>query len=163
MPFLTSPLSRNYFMKKALKEAEKAFEEDEVPVGAVIVLKKRIIARAHNQVERLRDPTAHAEILAITQAASYLGNKWLKECALYVTIEPCLMCAYALVLARLKEIYFAAADEKAGAFGSKIDITTLKLNHTLKVKRGILAEEASSLIKDFFRKKRDKKKGLVWE
>ena len=157
-----SLFSSRYFMSQALKEAERAYAEDEVPVGAIVVKNKRIIARAHNQVERLKDPTAHAEILAVTQAASYLGNKWLKGCCLYVTIEPCLMCAYAMILARIEGLFFAASDEKTGAFGSKLDITKIKFNHSLKVKKGIMAAEASSLMKRFFEKKRKQKKGLLW-
>ena len=141
-------------MRKALLQAGYALEEDEVPVGAVIVYKDRIIAQAHNQIETLKDPTAHAEMIAITQAASYLKSKWLKGCTLYVTIEPCLMCAGALVLSRIDKVIFGAADPKTGAFGSKIDINTLKLNHKLKVKMGVLEKECSRIIKDFFKRKR---------
>jgi len=144
-----------YYMQEALKEANKAFEEDEVPVGAVIVYENRIIARAHNQVERLKDSTAHAEMIAITQAASTLGSKWLQGTVIYVTIEPCSMCAGALVLSRLKGIVYAAADPKTGACGSVVNIANhKKLNHRIKVKKGILKEESSSLLKEFFKKKR---------
>ena len=144
-----------FYMSEALKEAQKAFEEDEVPVGSVIVHDGRIIARGHNQIERLKDPTAHAEIIAITSAANYLGTKWLNEASLYVTIEPCSMCAGAMVLARIKNLYFGASDPKTGACGSVIDIANhKKLNHRIKVTRGILETECSSLLKDFFRKKR---------
>lgn len=146
------------YMREALKEAEKAFAEDEVPVGAVIVKGGRIIARGYNQIERLKDPTAHAEMLAVTCAADFLGTKWLKDASLYVTIEPCSMCAGALVLARIKEIYFGAKDPKTGACGSVINIThNKKLNHRIKVKGGILKEESASLLKEFFKKKRVKK------
>ncbi|MDD5477564.1 MAG: tRNA adenosine(34) deaminase TadA [Candidatus Omnitrophica bacterium] len=142
-------------MQEALKEAEKAFCEDEVPVGAVIVHKDKIIARGHNQIERLKDPTAHAEIIAITSAASYLGTKWLNQASLYVTIEPCSMCAGALVLARIKNLYFGSSDPKTGACGSIINIVNhKKLNHRIKVTGGILQEECSSILKDFFKKKR---------
>ncbi|MFA4993462.1 MAG: tRNA adenosine(34) deaminase TadA [Candidatus Omnitrophota bacterium] len=146
-----------FFMSEALKEAQKAFEEDEVPVGAVIVHEGRIIARGHNQIERLKDPTAHAEIIAITSAANYLGTKWLNGSSLYVTIEPCSMCAGAMVLARVKSLYFGASDPKTGACGSIIDIANhKKLNHRIKTTRGILEAECGSLLKDFFRKKRKK-------
>ena len=142
-------------MSEALKEAQKAFEEDEVPIGAVIVHDSKIIARGHNQIERLRDPTAHAEIIAITSAANYLGTKWLNEASLYVTIEPCSMCAGAMVLARIKNLCFGASDPKTGACGSVMDIANHKqLNHRIKVTSGILEAECSSLLKDFFRKKR---------
>jgi tRNA(adenine34) deaminase len=143
------------YMLEALKEAKKAFEEDEVPVGAVIVSDKRIIARAHNQVERLKDPTAHAEMIAITQAAAALGSKWLSGTSIYVTIEPCSMCAGALVLSRIKNIYFGAKDPKTGACGSVANIVNhKKLNHKIKVKKGILKEDCSSLLREFFKKKR---------
>jgi len=143
------------YMQEALKEAEKAFGEDEVPVGAVIVYENKIIARGHNQVERLKDPTAHAEIIAITSAANYLGIKWLNEASLYVTIEPCSMCAGASVLARIKNLYFGASDPKTGACGSVINIVNnKKLNHRIKITKGIFAAECSSLLKEFFKKKR---------
>src|SRR3990167_965949 len=126
-------------MQEALKEARKAFEKDEVPVGAVIVSEGRIIARAHNQVELLKDPTAHAEMIAITQAASTLGSKWLNEASIYITIEPCSMCAGALVLARIKNIVFGAQDPKTGACGSIANIVNhKKLNHRIMVRSGIL-------------------------
>ena len=146
-----------FYMLEALKEAQKAFEEDEVPVGSIIVHDGKIIARGHNQIERLKDPTAHAEIIAITSATNYLGTKWLNEANLYVTIEPCSMCAGAMVLARIKNLCFGASDPKTGACGSIIDIANhKKLNHRIKVTRGILETECSSLLKDFFRKKRKK-------
>lgn len=145
-------------MREALKEAQKASEEDEVPVGAVIVHNDLVIARGHNQIERLKDPTAHAEIIAITSAANYLGTKWLNEASLYVTIEPCSMCAGALVLARIKHIYFGASDPKTGACGSVVNIVNnKKLNHRIKVESGILEDECASLLKEFFKKKRIKK------
>ena len=104
-----------YFMKVALNEARKAFEKDEVPVGAVVVLNNQIIARGHNMTETLNDVTAHAEMIAFTAAAEYIGGKYLKDCTLFVTLEPCSMCVGALVLARIKQINFAARDPKAGA------------------------------------------------
>ena len=146
-------------MREALKEAQKAFEEDEVPVGAVIVSDGKIIALGHNQVEGLRDPTAHAEIIAITSAANYLRTKWLNDSSLYVTIEPCSMCAGALVLARIKNLYFGASDPKTDACGSVVNIANhKKLNHRVKITKGILKAECGSLLKDFFKKKRKKSK-----
>lgn len=143
------------YMSEAIKEAKRAFEEDEVPVGAVIVSDSRIIGRAHNQVERLKDSTAHAEMIAITQAASSMGSKWLNGASLYVTIEPCSMCAGALVLSRIKNLYFGARDPKTGACGSVTNIIEhKKLNHKIKVKAGILKEECGSLLSEFFKKKR---------
>lgn len=141
-------------MMKALQQAEQALGEDEVPVGSVIVYKKKIIAQAHNQIECLNDPTAHAEMIAITQAASFLKSKWLKGCSLYVTIEPCSMCAGALVLSRIDKVIFGATDPKTGAFGSKMDINTLKLNHKIKVKRGVLERDCAQILKAFFKGKR---------
>ncbi len=144
-------------MHEALKLARRAAEADEVPVGAIIVHGKEIIARAHNQVETLKDPTAHAEMIAITQATNYLSSKWLQECALYVTIEPCSMCAGALVLSRIDKVVFGAPDVKTGACGSVIDILDHKtLNHQVAVERGILADECGALMSGFFRKKRKK-------
>ena len=143
------------FMQEALKEAKSALKEYEVPVGAVIVYKGKIIARGHNQVERLKDPTAHAEMLALTSATNYLNAKWLNGASMYVTIEPCSMCAGALVLARLKNLYFGAKDPKTGACGSVTNIVNhKKLNHRIKVKKGILEKECSSLLREFFKKKR---------
>lgn len=145
------------FMWEALKEAKKAFEQDEVPVGAIIAHKGSIIARGHNQVERLKDPTAHAEMIALTSAANFLGTKWLSGTSIYVTIEPCSMCAGALVLARVKKLYFGASDPKTGACGSVVNIVSHnKLNHQLEVEKGILKEECALLLKEFFKKKRVK-------
>ncbi|MDD5120896.1 MAG: tRNA adenosine(34) deaminase TadA [Candidatus Omnitrophica bacterium] len=144
-----------FYMQEAIKEAIQAAEEDEVPVGAVVVYKDKIIAKAHNQVERLKDPTAHAEMLAITSAANYLGTKWLNEASLYVTIEPCSMCAGALVLARIKNLYFGASDPKTGACGSVVNIANhKKLNHRIKVTKGVLEEDCCFLLKEFFKRKR---------
>jgi tRNA(adenine34) deaminase len=148
------------FMQEAIRQAKLASVKDEVPVGAVIVHNKRIIAKAHNQVEMLKDPTAHAEIIAITQAANTLSCKWLNDCKVYVTIEPCSMCAGALVLARIKILYFGAKDSKAGACGSCLDIANHKsLNHKFDVVDGICAEECAKLMSDFFKKKR--KEGVI--
>ena len=145
-------------MSKALQQALYAFDADEVPVGAVIVHNNRIIAKAHNQVELLKDPTAHAEMIAITQAASYLGSKWLEKCTLYVTIEPCSMCAGALILSRIERVVFGAKDPKTGAFGSKIDINRLRLNHKLKIKKGVLKTDCAQLLSEFFKNKRQQKR-----
>lgn len=145
------------YMSEALKEARRAFDEDEVPVGAVVVYKGKVIARGYNQVERLKDPTAHAEMLALTAATNYLGSKWLSEASIYVTIEPCSMCAGALVLSRIKNLYFGAKDPKTGACGSVVNIVSnKKLNHRIKIKSGILEKECSLLLKEFFKKKRNK-------
>jgi tRNA(adenine34) deaminase len=143
------------FMGEAIRQAQMAFDEDEVPVGIVIVHNKRIIARAHNQVEMLKDPTAHAEMIAITQAANTLSCKWLNECSAYVTIEPCSMCAGAFVLARIKAVYFGAKDPKTGACGSCFNIAhNAQLNHKIKVFGGLLGDECGQLMSDFFAKKR---------
>src|SRR4030042_205108 len=145
------------YMTEALKQARLAFEIDEVPVGAVIVFNKQIIARAHNQIKTLKDPTAHAEMIAITQATAYLKNERLKDCDLYVTIEPCPMCAGAMVLARIRNLYYATEDPKSGACGSVLNITGNKrLNHRIKVTSGMLREESISLIREFFTAKRKK-------
>ena len=144
-------------MREALREASAAFAEDEVPVGAVVVHAGVIVARGRNQIERLKDPTAHAEMLALTSAASALESKWLQQADIYVTIEPCAMCAGALVLARIKNLYFGAADPKTGACGSVVNIVNhQKLNHRVKVTAGILEAECSSLLKEFFKEKRRK-------
>lgn len=143
------------YMLEALKEAQKAFEKDEVPVGAVVVHKDRVIARAHNQIKLLKDPTAHAEMIALTQAASFLKNERLLNTTLYVTIEPCAMCSGALVLARVKNLVYGAPASKTGACGSALNVArNRKLNHRIKVKRGILKEEVGSLLKEFFKTKR---------
>ena len=142
-------------MLEALKEAKEAFEEDEVPVGAIIVSQKRIVAKAHNQIERLKDPTAHAEMIVLTQAANFLSSKWLSDCVMYVTIEPCSMCAGALVLARIKRVCYGAEDPKTGACGSVLNIVQHgKLNHRVEVSGGILAPECGYLLSEFFQKKR---------
>jgi len=148
-------------MQEALKEAKNALKEDEVPIGAVIVYKDKIIGRAHNQVERLKDPTAHAEMLAITSATNSLNTKWLNDASLYVTIEPCSMCAGALVLARVKNLIYGADDPKAGGCGSITDIANNKsLNHRIKVQKGILKKECGYLLTQFFKNKRKQNKRL---
>lgn len=143
------------YMVEALKEAQKAFDDDEVPVGAVIVHDGKIIGRAHNQIKLLKDPTAHAEMIAITQAAAYLKNERLIDCTVYVTVEPCAMCAGAMVLGRVKRVVYGAGDPKTGACGSVLNIADHnRLNHRVKISGGILANESGSLLKEFFKAKR---------
>ena len=145
---------RERFMGEALKLAGRAFEQDEVPVGAVIVLKNRIIGKAYNQTNLLKDPTAHAEILAITQAAEHLKHDRLLDAELYVTIEPCVMCIGALIHARVKKITYGAPNEKYGGCGSVIDVLKGNWNHKIEIERGVLENEAASLLREFFRSKR---------
>lgn len=140
-----------YFMKEALKEAQKAYEMEEVPVGAVIVNGNRIIARAHNMTQQLMDVTAHAEMIAITSASNFLGAKYLNDCTLFVSLEPCVMCAAALKWAQLDRIVFAASDPKEGY--SRIQPSILHAK--TKVVSGIMEEPASELLKRFFKKRRD--------
>jgi tRNA(adenine34) deaminase len=144
-------------MRMALDEAEQALQEDEVPVGAVIVsLQRGVIARAHNQREQLRDPTAHAEMIAITQAAQALDSWRLEECIMYVTLEPCPMCAGAIVQARLSTVAYGAVDPKAGACRSLYQITSdVRLNHRAQVIGGVLAAECGRILTDFFAAKRE--------
>jgi tRNA(adenine34) deaminase len=143
-------LTDEYFMREALKEAQKAFDLDEVPVGAVVVCNDRIIARAHNLTERLNDVTAHAEMQAFTAAANYLGGKYLDECTLYVTLEPCVMCAGASFWTQVGRIVYGAADEKRG-----YTLTGANLLHPqTAVIPGILEKESSELLKRFFKSKR---------
>jgi tRNA(adenine34) deaminase len=148
---MTAILSDDYFMKQALSEAGMAFDKGEVPVGAVIVCEGRIIARAHNLTETLNDVTAHAEMQAITAAASVLGGKYLIDCTLYVTIEPCPMCAGALAWAQTGRIVYGAGDEKYGF----TKLTPGVLHPKTKVQSGVLAEEASQWMKRFFKNLRE--------
>lgn len=142
-------------MVLALKAAADAAEAGEVPVGAVIYHRERLVARAYNQREMLQDPTAHAEILAITQAAAALGRWRLDECVMYVTLEPCAMCAGALVLSRMPRLVFGAWDPKAGACGSVLDVLACeRLNHSVEVVGGILAEACGLILKEFFQERR---------
>jgi tRNA(adenine34) deaminase len=145
-------MNAEYFMQQALKEAEKAFTGGEVPIGAVIVIKNKIIARGHNQVELLNDPTAHAEIIALTSAFNYLGSKYLPDATIYVTIEPCLMCAGALYWSKIGRIIWGADDEKNGH--KRITEPHWPFHPKTEVETGILKEECGSLIKNFFRDKR---------
>ncbi|HBY68882.1 MAG: tRNA-specific adenosine deaminase [Flavobacteriaceae bacterium] len=147
---LLKPYDDTYFMKRALMEAEIAFEKDEIPIGAVVVVKNQIIARAHNLTETLNDVTAHAEMQAITAAANYLGGKYLKDCTLYVTIEPCQMCAGALYWSQIDKVVYGARDEQRGC----INMNT-KLHPKTKMSGGVMKEEASELLKKFFIEKRN--------
>jgi tRNA(adenine34) deaminase len=144
------------WMQKAFREAERAYDADEVPVGAVVVKDQQIIGRGHNMVEQLKDPTAHAEIIAITAACETLGEKFLTGCTLYVTLEPCPMCAGAIVHARLDRLVFGAFDEKAGASSTLYNIVQDKrLNHQVDVVSGLESERAGGILRDFFRQKRE--------
>ena len=140
----------NFYMKQALQEAKCAFEEDEIPVGAVIVCGDRIIARAHNLTERLSDVTAHAEMQAITAASEYLGGKYLNDCTLYVTVEPCIMCAGALGWSQIGKVVYGAADEKRGfqRFAPQA------LHPKTQLVSGVMEEECAALMKEFFQRKR---------
>ncbi len=147
--------THEYYMAEALKEARKAVAKGEVPVGAVIVSDDAVIARGHNLNITRRDPSAHAEIVALRKAARKIKNYRLPGCSLYVTIEPCPMCAGALVWARIKEVVFGACDEKAGACGSIMNVVQhQQLNHRLEITGGVLAAECRSLIQIFFKNKR---------
>jgi tRNA(adenine34) deaminase len=142
--------THEYFMKKALQEAEKAYDQGEIPVGAVIAVNHQIIAKTYNQTERLQDVTAHAEILAITAASEYLGTKYLKDCTLYVTLEPCPMCAGALAWSQIGKIVFGAPDVKKG-----FSLIENQLLHPKTIiKRGILENESQTLLRRFFKAKR---------
>jgi len=140
----------NFYMKQALQEAKRAFEEDEIPVGAVIVCADRIIARAHNLTERLSDVTAHAEMQAITAASEYLGGKYLNDCTLYVTVEPCIMCAGALGWSQIGKVVYGADDEKRGfqRFAPQA------LHPKTQLVSGVMEEECAALMKEFFQRKR---------
>lgn len=148
---ILSEKTHDFYMKEALKEAQKAFDCDEVPVGAVVVCQGKIIARAHNLTERLNDVTAHAEMQAITMAANALGGKYLDECTLYVTLEPCVMCAGALFWAQIGKIIFGASDEKRGfsIVGHHI------LHPKTEISGSCLKDECSAILKEFFKAKRD--------
>jgi len=149
---IIQPHSHEYFMKQALREAERAFEEDEVPVGAVVVIENKIIARGYNQVEKLNDPTAHAEIIALTSAFNYLGSKYLPEATLYVTVEPCLMCTGALYWSKVGKIVWGADDDKNGH--RRITKDEFPFHPKAEVITGILKNECAQLMKDFFKQKR---------
>ena len=146
---MENPFTDEYFMKKALHEAEMAFEKDEIPVGALIVIDNKVIARGHNLTEMLVDVTAHAEMQAITAAANFLGGKYLTGCTLYVTLEPCQMCAGALYWSQISKIVFGASDQHRG-----FEKMGTQLHPKTTVVRGVLANEASELMKRFFAKRR---------
>ena len=143
-------LDDHYFMKQALQEAQKAYEKGEVPVGAVVVSQERIIARAHNLTETLNDVTAHAEMQAVTAAANLLGGKYLTDCTLYVTLEPCIMCAGALGWSQISRIVYGASDERRGYS----EFAPKSLHPKTQISKGILADECLALIKDFFKSRR---------
>lgn len=143
--------SDEYFMREALKEAQNAFEDGEVPVGAVVVCQNKIIAKAHNQTEKLTDATAHAEMLAITSASNYLGSKYLNECTLYVTLEPCLMCAGALHWVQLMKLVYGASDVQRGYSLSKSPV----LHPKTQVLPGVIADECRVLVENFFKRIRE--------
>jgi tRNA(adenine34) deaminase len=147
---MENPFDDTYYMKKALQEAEAAFEKGEIPVGAIVVINDRIIARAHNLTELLNDVTAHAEMQAITAAANFLGGKYLTNCTLYVTLEPCQMCAGALYWSQISKIVYGARDKERGCIAMET-----KLHPKTKMVGGVLADEASALLKRFFIEKRN--------
>ncbi len=144
------------YMNYAFKEAERAFEKEEIPVGCIIVFGDTVIAKAHNQVETLQDPTAHAEILAITSAAEYLHSKQLAGCSMYVTLEPCTMCAGAIILSKIENLFFGAFDMKSGACGSVFNITNNNaLNHKCNVAGGIMDDKCRKILRSFFEVRRN--------
>jgi tRNA(adenine34) deaminase len=158
---IESPGDEN-FMREALRQAQKANEAGEVPVGAVIVRAGKIIARAHNQVELLKDATAHAEMLALTQAEAAVGDWRLAECDLYVTKEPCAMCAGALVHTRIRRVIFGCTDPVAGAAGSVMNLLQMPaLNHRCEIASGVLQDECATILQDFFRNRRDEQTDRV--
>ena len=143
------------WMESALREAEQALKRKEVPIGAVIVQERRIVGKGYNQIESLQDPTAHAEMIAITAASSYLGSRRFEGCTLYVTLEPCAMCAGAIVLARIPRVVFGASDPKAGACGTLYNLVQdERLNHRAELIPGILEPQCAGLLKEFFQKVR---------
>src|SRR6266513_5684784 len=153
---MIEPPNDEYFMHEALRLANKAAAANEVPIGSVVVRAGKIIARAYNQVELLKDATAHAEMLALTQAEAAVGDWRLQDCHLYVTKEPCAMCAGAIVHVRLRRLIFGCADPRAGAAGSVINLLQLpSLNHRCEITSGVLENECAAILQDFFRKRRD--------
>src|SRR6266566_1554118 len=153
---MLEPPNDEYFMREALRMAQKAYDANEVPVGAVVVRKGKIIARAYNQVELLKDATAHAEMLALTQAEAAVGDWRLVDCDLYVTKEPCVMCAGALIHLRIRRLVFGCADTRGGAAGSVMNLLQMPaLNHRCEITSGVLQDECASILQDFFRQKRD--------
>jgi tRNA(adenine34) deaminase len=145
-------MTDEYYMMLALKEAKRAMEEDEIPVGAVVVLNERVIARGYNMTEKLKDPTAHAEMIALTSAFSFLGSKYLPEAILYVTVEPCLMCAGGLYWSKIGKVVYGADDEKNGY--RRVTGTNWPFHPKTELVRGVLKEECAQLMKEDFQKKR---------
>jgi tRNA(adenine34) deaminase len=153
---MVEALPDEYFMREGLRQAQKAYASDEVPVGAVIVHDGKIIGRAHNQIELLKDATAHAEMLALTQAEAAIGDWRLTDCDLYVTKEPCAMCAGAVVHTRIRRVVFGCADASAGAAGSIMNLLQMpSFNHRCEITSGVLQNECAAILQDFFRKCRD--------
>ena len=149
----------SFFMKEAIKEAKKAFKSGDVPVGAVVVFENRIIGKGYNQVELLSDPTAHAEMIAITSATATMSEKWLRQATLYITVEPCSMCAGASVLARIKRLVYGVNDIKTGAHSSLFNLLNdPRLNHKIEVVPGVMKSECAHLMVEFFESLREKKK-----
>ena len=152
---MIEPLPDEYFMREALRQAQKAYAADEVPVGAVVVRADKIIGRAHNQVELLKDATAHAEMLAVTQAEAAVGDWRLTDCDLYVTKEPCAMCAGAIVHTRIRRVIFGCEDPTGGAAGSVMNLLQMQsLNHRCQITSGVLQKECAAILQDFFRQHR---------
>ena len=152
---MLKPVPDEYFMREALRQAQKAYAADEVPVGAVVVRQDKIIGRAHNQVELLKDATAHAEMLALTQAEAAVGDWRLTDCDLYVTKEPCVMCAGAVVHTRIRRVIFGCGDALAGAAGSMMNLLQMPaLNHRCEITSGVLESECAAILQDFFRGRR---------
>jgi len=154
---LTNKNDHTVFMREAIKEAQKTFKAGDIPVGAVVVFENRVIGTGYNQVELLKDPTAHAEMIAITSATATIQEKWLREATLYVTVEPCAMCAGASVLARLKRLVYGVQDVKTGAHSSLFNLLNdARLNHQIEVIPGILKAECAHLMVEFFERLRKK-------
>ena len=153
--------SKDFYIKEALKEAQKAYDKGEAPIGAIIVKEGKIIARAHNLREKNNDPTAHAEILAIKKAAKKTSAWRLIDCDMYVTLEPCAMCAGAIIQSRIPRLFVGTMDPKAGAAGSIVNLfSESRFNHKVEVETGILAEECSKVLKDFFKSLREKNNNI---
>lgn len=150
---------KEHYMSLALAEARKAYNKDEVPVGCIIVSRETVLAKAYNNKVQKKDPTSHAEIECIKKAIKKLNSQYLNDCEMYVTLEPCLMCAGAIINSRIKKVYIGTNDPKGGAFGSSTDVLRIKnLNHYPKAEIGILKQECSSILKEFFNNKRKNKK-----
>jgi tRNA(adenine34) deaminase len=155
---MNEPLPDEYFMREALRQAQKGYAAEEVPVGAVVVREGKIIARAHNQVELLKDATAHAEMLVLTQAQAAVGDWRLTDCDLYVTKEPCAMCAGALVHTRIRRVIFGCTDPSAGAAGSVMNLLQMQfLNHRCEITSAVLQNQCAAILQNFFRQHRDEK------